>query len=107
LFCNKKSVFSLLEFSNLFLLQVLDNKGYNAWFVYSQGQFFHYHWHNKNSNTKTLENTTCITPHLCEHTKKDIRWKSRVKKFILWKKLEFFKSGCWNVVPPPNPNFFT
>jgi hypothetical protein len=44
----------LFEFSNLFLLQVLDNKGYNAWCVYFQGQFLHYHWHNKNSNTKKI-----------------------------------------------------
>ncbi len=35
----KKSILSLLEFLNLFLLQVLDNKGYNAWFLYSQGHF--------------------------------------------------------------------
>jgi hypothetical protein len=54
LFYNKKSILSLLEFSNLFLLQVIDNKGYNAWFVYSQGQFLHYHCHNNNSNTKII-----------------------------------------------------
>ncbi len=52
--CNKKSILSLLEFSNLFLLQVFDNKGYNAWFVYFQGQILHYQWHNKNSNTKII-----------------------------------------------------
>jgi hypothetical protein len=54
LFYNKKSILSLLEFSNLFLLQVIDNKGYNAWFVYSQGQFLHYHCHNNNSNKKII-----------------------------------------------------
>ncbi len=52
--CNKILIFSLLEFSNLFILQVFDNKGYNTWFVYSQGQFLHYHWYNKNSNTKII-----------------------------------------------------
>jgi hypothetical protein len=36
---NRKSILSLLEFSNLFLLQVLDNKGYNAWFVYFEVNF--------------------------------------------------------------------
>ncbi len=52
--CNKKLILSLLEFLNLFLLQVLDNKGYNTWFVYFQDQFLYYHWHNKNSNTKII-----------------------------------------------------
>ncbi len=54
LFYSRKLVLSLLEFLNLFILQVLDNKRYNAWFVYPQDQFLYYHWNNKKSNTKII-----------------------------------------------------
>ncbi len=32
------------------------------------------------NNTKTLENTTCITLNLCEQSEKNVRGKIRIKK---------------------------
>jgi hypothetical protein len=38
---------------------------------------------------------------------KNARGKTRGKKCILFKRLGFFGSDHWNVVPPPKPNVFT
>ncbi len=49
-FCNKKSIFSSLEFLDLFQLLDFDNRVCNALFVRLPNQLLHCHLHNKNSN---------------------------------------------------------
>jgi hypothetical protein len=57
-------------------------------------------------NTKTQNMGEHNTHNLGEHKWKKHKKKTNVKKCIfLILKLGFSWSGCWNVVPPPNPNF--
>ncbi len=61
-FCNKKSIFSSLEFLDLFQLLDFDNRVCNALFVCLLNQLLRCHLHNKNSNINKFSHVVSRFP---------------------------------------------